>query len=132
MGAVKQELERMETLGVISKIQEPTNWCSGMVVVPKSTNLRVDLTRLNQSVRRERHPLPAVDQVLAQLAGATVLSKLDTNSGFWQIPLVTSIQVHVTARQTVCTHLHYHCSNSYLSLCCHYSMMIIRWSNQTL
>ena len=90
MGAVKQELERMEILGVISKIQEPTDWCSGMVVVPKSdgkVRICVDLTRLNQSVHCERHPLPAVDQVLAQLAGATVLSKLDANSGFWQIPL---------------------------------------------
>ena len=36
---------------------------------------------------RERHPLPAVDQTLAQLAGARVFSKLDANSGFWQIPL---------------------------------------------
>ena len=90
MGAVKQELERMERLGVIAKIQEPTEWCAGMVVVPKADNkvrICVDLTKLNQSVRRERHPLPAVDQVLAQLAGATVLSKLDANSGFWQIPL---------------------------------------------
>ena len=42
--------------------------------------------KLNESVR---HPLPAVDQVLAQLAGATVFSKLDANSGFWQIPLST-------------------------------------------
>ena len=75
---------------MISKIQEPTDWCSGMVVVPKSdgkVRICVDLTRLNQSVHRERHPLPAMDQVLAQLAGATVLSKLDANSGFWQIPL---------------------------------------------
>ena len=90
MGAVKQELERMETLGVISKIQEPTDWCSGMVVVPKAdgkVRICVDLTRLNQSVHRERHPLPAVDQVLAQLAGANVLSKPDANSEFWQFPL---------------------------------------------
>ena len=35
----------------------------------------------------ERHPLPAVDQTLAQLAGAKLFSKLDANSGFWQIPL---------------------------------------------
>ena len=88
--SVRQELERMEKLGVIAKVTQPTEWCSGMVVVPKA-NLRVricvDLTKLNESVKRERHPLPAVDQTLAQLAEAKVFSKLDANSGFWQIPL---------------------------------------------
>ena len=85
-----QELERMERLGVIKKIEEPTEWCAGMVVVPKSdrrVRICVDLTKLNESVRRERHQLPAVDQTLAQLAGARVFTKLDANSGFWQIPL---------------------------------------------
>ena len=47
----------------------------------------VDLSRLNDSVCRERHPLPVVEQVLAQLTGAKLFSKLDANSGFWQIPL---------------------------------------------
>ena len=46
-----------------------------------------DLKRLNQSVLREVHPIPRVDEVLAQLSGAAVFSKLDANSGFWQIPL---------------------------------------------
>ena len=80
----------MEGLGVITKVQEPTEWCAGMVVVPKANGkvrICVDLTKLNECVRRERHPLPAVDQTLAQLAGATVFSQLDANSGFWQIPL---------------------------------------------
>ena len=36
---------------------------------------------------RERHPLPAVEQTLAQIARARVFSKLDANSGFWQISL---------------------------------------------
>jgi len=35
MQAVKQELSWMEQLGVIAPVQEPTAWCSGMVVVPK-------------------------------------------------------------------------------------------------
>ena len=58
-----------------------------MVVVPKSKNrvrICVDLTRC---VKRERHPLPGVDQTLAQLAGVKLFTKLDANSGFWQIPL---------------------------------------------
>ena len=61
-----------------------------MVAVPKksgSVRICVDLQRLNESVLREVHPLPRVEETLAQLAGAKVFSKLDANSGFWQIPL---------------------------------------------
>ena len=89
---VEQELQRMEELGVIAKVDNPTDWCAGMVVVPKANGrvrICVDLTQLNRSVCRERHLLPAIDQILAQLAGATVFSKLDTNSGFWQVPLAS-------------------------------------------
>ena len=80
----------MEALGVISQVDQPTDWCSGMVAVPKksgSVRICVDLQRLNESVLREVHPLPRVEETLAQLAGAKVFSKLDANSGFWQIPL---------------------------------------------
>ena len=87
---VKQELARMEKLGVISKIDEPTDWCSGMVVVPKpneGVRICVDLTRMNRHVKRERHILPSVDHVMAQIGDAKIFSKLDANSGFWQIEL---------------------------------------------
>ena len=43
------------------------------------------LMKRNES---ERH-LPVVEQTLAQLAGAQVFTKLEANSGFWQIPLPT-------------------------------------------
>ena len=68
----------MESLGVISRIDQPTPWCAGIVVVPKksgSVYICVDFRRLNESVLRKSHPLPKVDNTLAQLAGATVLSK---------------------------------------------------------
>ena len=32
---VQEELNRMESIGVISKVDKPTPWCAGMVVVPK-------------------------------------------------------------------------------------------------
>ena len=72
----------MGNLGVIAKVEQPTEWCAGMVVVPKlngKVRFCVDLTRLNASVKREQHPLPAVDQTLAQLAGANVFTKLNAN-----------------------------------------------------
>ena len=87
---VKAELEWMEKMGVISRVEEPTDWCAAMVVVPKADNkvrICVDLTKLSESVQRERHLLPSVEQTLGQLAGAKIFTKLDANSGFWQIPL---------------------------------------------
>ena len=84
---VKAELDRMKQLGVIVPVKEP----------PKPQNkvrICVDLTQLNKSVRREHHQLPAVEQTLAQLAGAKVFSKLDANSGFWQIPLSPDYHIY--------------------------------------
>ena len=42
---------------------------------------------MNESVLCEVHPLPKVDVTQAQLAVATIFSKLDTNCGCWQILL---------------------------------------------
>lgn len=95
---VREELTRMESLGVISPVEEPTPWCAGMVVVPKksgSVRICVDFRPLNEHVLREVHPMPKVDETLAQLTGAKVFSKLDANCGFWQIPLAESSR-HLT------------------------------------
>jgi hypothetical protein len=92
---VKTKLERMEKLGVIAPVEEPTEWCSGMVVVPKKSRevrICVDYRALNESVLREVHPLPTVDETLAQLSGAILFSKLDANCGFWQINLSEACQ----------------------------------------
>ena len=61
-----------------------------MVVVPKSSgDLRicVDLTPLNKAALREVHPMASVDENLAKIKGSQFFTKLDANSGFWQIPL---------------------------------------------
>lgn len=49
--------------------------------------VRLDLTKLNESVLRKNHPIPSIDQTLSQLAGSKFFSKLDANSGFWQLQL---------------------------------------------
>ena len=73
---VKQEIQCMERLGVIPRVNKPTEWCTAMVVIPKpSGSIRncVDLKPLNESVMQEIHPLPKVDITLAQLTGLLVL-----------------------------------------------------------
>lgn len=80
----------MEQQGVITKVEEPTELCAPMVVVPKHkgiVSICTDLTEQNKSVMREKNPLPSVEDTLDQLAGAKVFSKLDSNAGFWQMPL---------------------------------------------
>ena len=87
---VKEQLEKMEKQGVISPVTDPTQWCSGMVVVRKpngGVRICVDLTTLNKDVAREVHPMKSVDDNLAKLQGSQIYTKLDANSGFWQIPL---------------------------------------------
>ena len=47
------ELEQMEAMGVISKVDIPTPWCAGMVVALKKSGavrICVNLKPLNRSV----------------------------------------------------------------------------------
>ena len=70
-----------------------------MVVVQKKSGgvgICVDPKHLNENVLREVYPMPHVDETLSFLAGAKVFSKLDTNSGFWQVPLADSCCRHLT------------------------------------
>ena len=97
--ATKDELDRMEELGVIEKVEKPTSWCSGMVVAPKSNGkvrICVDLTQLNKSVMRETYPLPHLEDTLASLEGSRYFSKMDANSGFWQIDLAEESREYTT------------------------------------
>ena len=86
----KEEIQRMVQQGVISPIDEPTDWCAPMVVTPKANSkvqVRVDLSVLNNFVQCENHQLPSVAHTQGKLTRSNHFSKLDANSGFWQIKL---------------------------------------------
>ena len=91
VGNLKSDrISAKQEIYVVNGLQRPLLGSAGMVVVPKPDGrirICVDLTKLNQSVHREHHILPSVEQSLAQLKGETIFSKLEANSGFWQIEL---------------------------------------------
>ena len=48
----------MKKLGVMANVQQPTDWCGGMVIMLKSNGTVrncVDLSKLNASICHERH-----------------------------------------------------------------------------
>ena len=86
---VKTELDRMERLGVIAKVDKPTDWVNSMVIVQTPGKMRIclDPNDLNKCVKREYTSLPTIDEVLSKISGAKVFTKIDAKDGYWQIPL---------------------------------------------
>ena len=91
MKKVEDEINGLVKSGVIESVDEPTDWCAPMVVVPKpNANVRlcVDLTKLNEGVRRDLYVMKKVEETLGSISSGTVFSKLDANSGFHQVVLM--------------------------------------------
>ena len=100
LAPLKAELDRMQQMGVIRVVDEPTSWCHPIVTVQKPNGkLRIclDLTQLNKGTKREYYELPSVDETLAQLGSdCKIMAKLDANSGYWQLPLDEESQLFCT------------------------------------
>ena len=87
---LQDELNHLEKLGIIAKVEDPTDWVSSLVVVPKKEGkLRIclDPRDLNVAIKRERYQLPTIEDIATRLAGARVFTVLDVKQGFWHIPL---------------------------------------------
>ena len=86
----KQELDRLLALGVIAKVDGPSDWVSQIAVVLKRNgDLRIciDPKPLNEALRREHFQLPVLDDLLSELAGAKYFTKVDLSSAFWHLEL---------------------------------------------
>ena len=52
----------------------------------------VDMKRANETIVREKHPIPTIEEVLHDLNGATVFSKTVLKWVFYQIEVVESLR----------------------------------------
>ena len=86
---VKEELDRMQHLGVIKPVEEPTDWVSSMVTIikPNKTRICLDPRDLNNSIKREYYPMLTIEEIVSRVPQATVFSTLDATRGYLQIPV---------------------------------------------
>ena len=77
-------------LDIIEKVSGTSSWVSPVVVVPKPSGdirLCVDMRQANMAVKRERLPIPTIDEVLQDLNHSKFFGKLDLTSAYHQIEL---------------------------------------------
>ena len=87
---VKDELDRMQHLGIICPMEEPTDWVSSMVVItskPNKTRICIDTRDLNQAIHREHYLMPTIEEITTRLPEAKIFPTLDTTNRYWQIPV---------------------------------------------
>ena len=74
---------------IIEKVEsEASTWVSPVVVIPKANNeihMFIDFRKVNQAVICKRYPIPTTQEMLVELNGASVFSKLDLKQGFFQL-----------------------------------------------
>jgi len=110
----EHELQELLDDDVIERVDHPTDWCAGIVVMPKKpeesrsptsdnggqpqlrVRITVDYGKLNEFVKRERYQGSTVEECLAQIGPARWFSKLDANKGYHQVPLTESSRDQTT------------------------------------
>lgn len=103
---VEKEIKKLEEQDIIEKVTGPTEWVSRIVTPPKPKNpseirVCVDMREANKAVIRTRHVTPTIEELISDLNGATVFSKIDLRAGYHQLELepesrpITTFSTHV-------------------------------------
>ena len=85
---VKDHLTKMECLGVITHVDEPTDWVSSITYVQKANGklcLCLDPHDLNEANCCNHHKMPTVEEVAHEFTYSCFFTKLDACHGYWSI-----------------------------------------------
>jgi hypothetical protein len=88
LAELKIQLQELLDKGYVRPSSSPWG-CPGIFVIKKDHTLRlcVDYHPLNEVTIKNKYPLPRIDLLFDQLAGAKVFSKIDLRSGYHQIKI---------------------------------------------
>ena len=80
----------MEALGVITHIDQPTDWVWSITYVQKANGelrLCLDPCDLNRAICCDHHKMPTVEETANEFANSHYFTKLDVCHGYWSIVL---------------------------------------------
>ncbi len=83
---LKTQLQELVDRGFVRPSHSP--WGAPVLFVKKkdgSLRLCIDYRQLNKVTIKNKYPLPRIDDLFDQLKGATVFSKIDLRSGYYQL-----------------------------------------------
>jgi len=82
---VRDELDRLESTGVVVKVDKPTDWVNQMSVARKRSGdvrICIDPRPLNVALKREHHKLPVLDDILPRLVNSKRFAVFDLQQGY--------------------------------------------------
>ena len=86
LNVLKEELDRQEAMGIISKCYEATRWCMPMFIRPKKDGtVRTvhDFRALNKAILRKKHTLPRIEDILMNTKPYRFLTKIDVSMQYY-------------------------------------------------
>lgn len=85
---IRKEFDRMLAAGIIKPVESAR---ASPVVLSSKKDARprfcVDFRKLNGVMKRDRWPMPRVDEIFDELKGSTVFTTFDLFHGYWQIKM---------------------------------------------
>ncbi|KAL2246063.1 UNVERIFIED_CONTAM: Transposon Tf2-12 polyprotein [Sesamum indicum] len=96
---LKKQIEELLGKGFIRPSTSP--WGAPVLFVKKkdgSMRLCVDYRQLNRVTVKNKYPLPRIDDLLDQLKGAIIFSKIYLSSGYWQLRIAENYIPKTTFR----------------------------------
>jgi len=96
---VQVELNKLVKHNIISKVVEPKEWASNLVIIrkpDKTLRLCINPSELNKSLKRENYLIPTFEEIRSKLINKKIFTILDKKKDFGMSNLIVNHQIYET------------------------------------